>query len=372
MNSFGLGLTDIDDLERNWRESDDDNNNNNNNNNSTTCFRPRSCSPSTDTTRIAGKEEKEKDLKQDLEKYLEKEGNAVEKEGNAVEKEGNAVEPPAKDSPRQTPIQLCTPTSHSQSQTLTEIQNVFTDSQKIAYVGLCSLSIQDMKKRLEPLQKAHLSYVKWSQIFMEKLYVYLDIIAQGTRKSHIERLMIENLASHGLIAQDLSSPIVQEMENGNHELDIRYTILSHLFLLSICDGNYDSRSRSILLKVAQCLDVPYLEVVKLENCIANELRLDEQQDQVKHDDDVVVERNQKEGEKRWMYAGLVTLGGATLIGVTAGLAAPFIGAGIGAALTTFGVAQGAVVGSFMGSAGGIALITGGGVLTGGGIPDFLI
>jgi Protein of unknown function (DUF726) len=62
---------------------------------------------------------------------------------------------------------------------------------------------------------------------------------------------------------------------------------------------------------------------------------------------------------------LLTKGGAALIGVTAGLAAPLIGAGIGAALTGAGVAQGVGVSAFMASSGGIALITSGGVLTGG-------
>jgi hypothetical protein len=56
-----------------------------------------------------------------------------------------------------------------------------------------------------------------------------------------------------------------------------------------------------------------------------------------------------------------------VIGLTAGLAAPFIGAGIGAALTTFGVTGAAGVSTFMASAGGVALITTGGVLTGGGV-----
>lgn len=63
------------------------------------------------------------------------------------------------------------------------------------------------------------------------------------------------------------------------------------------------------------------------------------------------------------------LAGGAVIGLTAGLAAPFIGAGIGAALTTFGVTGAAGVGTFMASAGGVALITTGGVLTGGGISN---
>ncbi len=54
-----------------------------------------------------------------------------------------------------------------------------------------------------------------------------------------------------------------------------------------------------------------------------------------------------------------------MIGLTAGLAAPLIGAGIGSALGMIGVTGAAGIGTFMGSATGLALITTGGVLTGG-------
>jgi hypothetical protein len=67
----------------------------------------------------------------------------------------------------------------SKSHTLSSIQDLFTDSQKIAYVGLCYLSIADYKKKLEPYKKALQSFEKWAEIFMEKLYVYLDLLPQG-------------------------------------------------------------------------------------------------------------------------------------------------------------------------------------------------
>jgi hypothetical protein len=198
--------------------------------------------------------------------------------------------------------------------------------------------------------------------------------------------MIENLADHGLVPSDLSTSLLQDahkaaqdfedsLKNEEEEarspesppMDIRYTILSHLFLLAISDGIYDSRARSMLRTVSSNLEISYSELVRLENCITNRLRVYEDESTVvKHDKTVVGERNTKEGKGRWLYAGIGVLAGGALLGVTAGLAAPFIGAGIGAALTTFGVSQGAVVGGFMASTGGIALITGGGVLTGGG------
>jgi Protein of unknown function (DUF726) len=59
-----------------------------------------------------------------------------------------------------------------------------------------------------------------------------------------------------------------------------------------------------------------------------------------------------------------TLGGGLVIGLSAGLLAPVIGAGLGAAFTTLGVTG--TTGFFAG-AGGAALITTSGALTGSGI-----
>lgn len=58
------------------------------------------------------------------------------------------------------------------------------------------------------------------------------------------------------------------------------------------------------------------------------------------------------------------LGGGLVIGLSAGLLAPVIGAGIGAALTTVGISGTA---GFLGGTAGAAVITTGGVLTGSGI-----
>lgn len=58
------------------------------------------------------------------------------------------------------------------------------------------------------------------------------------------------------------------------------------------------------------------------------------------------------------------IGGGLVIGLSAGLLAPVIGAGLGAALTTIGITG---TTGFLAGAGGAAVITTGGVLTGSGI-----
>ena len=55
------------------------------------------------------------------------------------------------------------------------------------------------------------------------------------------------------------------------------------------------------------------------------------------------------------------IGGGLVIGLSAGLLAPVIGAGLGAALTTVGITG---TTGFLAGAGGAAVITTGGVLTG--------
>jgi hypothetical protein len=66
--------------------------------------------------------------------------------------------------------------------------------------------------------------------------------------------------------------------------------------------------------------------------------------------------------RRLVMMGLATVGGGLVIGLSAGLLAPVIGAGLAAGFTTIGVAG---TGTFLGGVGGAALITSIGVTTGG-------
>ncbi|KAJ3226583.1 hypothetical protein HK099_004610, partial [Clydaea vesicula] len=291
--------------------------------------------------------------------------------------------------------------SMSKSEKIGSLQNIFTDSQKIAYVGLCYLCIRIYKKnRLEKFKNAQKSFENWSSRFMEKLYIYIDLSTE-------ERSMIQQLAEHGLLPSDLSKSLLQDakesaakmnndisknleekkneaLDNGKdstkineedivkdmkiEENDVRYTILGHLFILCISDGTYDSRERALLKTVAEHLCVPSLDVILLEKTIAEQLRVHENDDEVlKEDKNVVIERTKIDTKGRWMMAGLATIAGGAVIGLTAGLAAPLIAGGIGAVLSTVGgVGAAGIAGLNLGGAATIAVVTTGGVLTGGG------
>ncbi|KAJ1562442.1 hypothetical protein HK096_009742, partial [Nowakowskiella sp. JEL0078] len=293
----------------------------------------------------------------------------------------------------------------SKSQKIATIQNVFSESQKLAYSGLCYLGvIQYKKQRLNPIfssggngKRVIEAYDKWAKAFFTKLFVYLEVTED-------EQQMLHQLSEHGIVPSDLSSTLIEDAQKSAEELkksqaaklqkiqtsldrgepppeedllediespsDIRYTVLSHLFIMCISDGVLDSRSRTLLKQVSNYLQVPWLDVLQIERAIAEQLRIAETAGQLKKNVAVVGTRNRIEGRRRWLYMGLATLAGGAVIGLTAGLAAPFIGAGIGAALTTVGISAGAGITGTLTSTAGIAIITSTGVLTGGGMGGF--
>ncbi|THH27236.1 hypothetical protein EUX98_g6953 [Antrodiella citrinella] len=146
-------------------------------------------------------------------------------------------------------------------------------------------------------------------------------------------------------------------------LDIRWTVLCDLFLILIADSVYDARSRVLLEQVAFKLGLGWLDVVKFERRVTEALEIQEEVEQLEHQD-VIESVKKSTRNRRIMMLGLATLGGGLVIGLSAGLLAPVIGAGLGAAFTTIGITG---TTGFLAGAGGAAVITTGGVLTGSGI-----
>ena len=136
-------------------------------------------------------------------------------------------------------------------------------------------------------------------------------------------------------------------------LDIRWTVLCDLFLLLTSEGNYDARSRTLLEQVAQALGLTWLDVTKFEKRIADTLEIEEGAEKLK-DPKLIEERAAQSKKRRYIMMGLATVGGGLVIGLSAGLFAPLIGAGLGAALGTIGIGG---TSAFLGGAGGAALIT---------------
>jgi hypothetical protein len=146
------------------------------------------------------------------------------------------------------------------------------------------------------------------------------------------------------------------------EIDIRWTVLCDLFLILIGDSNYDCRSRVLLELVGKYLEIDWMEVCRFERRIIEALEVQENADKENWNEDEHMEKRRKGAlKKRYMVMGLATVGGGIIIGLSMGLLAPVIGAGLAAGFTTFGITG---TGSFLAGAGGAAIITTTGVMAG--------
>lgn len=304
-------------------------------------------------------------------------------------------------------------------------KTLLTEGQRIAYVGVTRLAIFQMVKDLEGVQptkttRKHLaaavdSMTKWGQQMMIRLYGHMEIDAA-------EQVMIEQLAEHGVQPADLVPPLMQNSrvnnpmaegpfsakescdstrptsfssdscetpssasppppyeEHQNDELpevrmpsqlpsskkldiDLRWTVLCDLFLVLIADSTYDSRSRRLLERVAETMDISWLQICRFEKRVIDALEMQEERNKENWDEAEHMEKRRKDAlKRRYMIMGLATVGGGLVIGLSAGLLAPVIGAGLAAGFTTIGVSG---TSAFLGGVGGTALITSGATITG--------
>ncbi|KAF3933978.1 hypothetical protein ABW19_dt0208728 [Dactylella cylindrospora] len=138
------------------------------------------------------------------------------------------------------------------------------------------------------------------------------------------------------------------------DIDIRWTVLCDLFLVLISDSVYDARSRVLLELVGEYLSISWIDICKFEKKVTDALEMQENTTQNWNESDILEDRARRARNRRYAMMGLATLGGGLVIGLSAGLLAPVIGAGLAAGFTTIGITS---TGAFLGGTGGAALIT---------------
>ncbi|KAJ3767873.1 hypothetical protein FB446DRAFT_753526 [Lentinula raphanica] len=247
----------------------------------------------------------------------------------------------------------------------------------------------------------------WALKIMGRLYYHIGLETQ-------EQQMIESLERHGVRPTDLVPPLVEMKQVINPEwtftntrqqrrkssispsdsieeldepiddgdnaeppipqhitLDMRYTILTSLFLLLIADSVYDSRSRALLFRIGSLLSLSPFDVLLFEGRIVDAVGVSGEDTSeggyeggLQKNEGAVEEQIRRLRRRRIAMLGLATLGGGLVIGLSAGLLAPVIGVGLGTAFSTIGISGAS---SFLAGSAGAAVITTGGVLTGAGI-----
>lgn len=280
--------------------------------------------------------------------------------------------------------------------------------------------IPSTKGTKKTLQKALDAMRKWGQAMMGRLYMHMDIDSaeqimieqlaeHGVQPGDLVRPLMQNARVKNPMAEhdqktstssaasptskngtpttrfstetegsELGSPPPYEVHEGEElpevrtpsqmptsdriDIDLRWTVLCDLFLVLIADSAYDARSRTLLERVGAAMDVTWLQISRFEKRVTDALEMQEQADKENWDESEHMEKRRQMALKRkFMVMGLATVGGGLVIGLSAGLLAPVIGAGLAAGFTTIGVSG---TSAFLGGAGGTAMIASTATLTG--------
>lgn len=150
-------------------------------------------------------------------------------------------------------------------------------------------------------------------------------------------------------------------------------LIIHAFLLlSLSLGSYDPRSRTVLLQLCNSLNVPVTILLQQESSTAHALIISSQSESNATSKSQIslpttseltaqpqVQKRIDDGRntRRWKI-GLASVAGAVVIGVTGGLAAPLVAAGLGTLLGGIGLG-GTVAAGYLGAMAASAPLVGG-------------
>ncbi|EGV60818.1 DUF726-domain-containing protein [Yamadazyma tenuis ATCC 10573] len=255
---------------------------------------------------------------------------------------------------------------------LQSTREMLNEGQKFSYVGIVKLIMVDMAAELAGIKQSTTSKVARQLSASQKNFANWSMYISGKVYSHLnvnedEQKMIENLSIHGVNVSDLTSSLVKEDDRKPGPLSLDWVLVCDLFLLLLSDGYYDSRSRALLMRFANELAIEKIEVFQFERRLLNSLELEtkdkslEDKEDKLNDKQIIQKYIKRNKGRRMAYIGLATVGGTLAIGLSAGLLAPVIGAGLAAGLTTVGIGG---TSGFLAGVGGTTIITTGGVMLG--------
>ncbi|KXT10836.1 hypothetical protein AC579_1950 [Pseudocercospora musae] len=137
--------------------------------------------------------------------------------------------------------------------------------------------------------------------------------------------------------------------------DQRALIMHSLLLLLLSLEHYHAESRTLLLRISTSLDLPPDVLGQDESKTARALLA--AAENMSADEETKKKAEENRNSRKWKV-GLATVGGAVLIGVTGGLAAPLLAAGLGTVMGGLGLAGTAAAG-YLGALAGSSVLIGG-------------
>jgi hypothetical protein len=136
----------------------------------------------------------------------------------------------------------------------------------------------------------------------------------------------------------------------------RALILHSLVLILLSLEHYSAHSRVLILYLTSSLDLPLSVLKKDEETVAQGL-LEAASQQMNADAETKKAAEESQTARKWKV-GLASVAGAALIGVTGGLAAPLLAAGVGSVMGGIGLGATAAAG-YLGTLAGSSVLVGG-------------
>ncbi|XP_034946233.1 transmembrane and coiled-coil domain-containing protein 4-like isoform X2 [Chelonus insularis] len=225
------------------------------------------------------------------------------------------------------------------SKNLSHAKLSISDSGVYSFLSICAICLP----QLFPSEWN----AEFNRNYIKKLCQYLGA---NKRIESVMLVFVEGNSSHEC------NPYIELLLQEKTFSQKAIVIIQHAVLFAVQNGEYDARQRVLARRLAELFKVPFDLIELYEHSLVNllsketECRTEEEKKETERRDKI-------RRIKRYASVGIATIAGGTLIGLTGGLAAPFIGVGVGtilggasaAALTsTAGVA---IIGSVFGVAG---------------------
>ncbi|KAK7565386.1 hypothetical protein IWX49DRAFT_12074 [Phyllosticta citricarpa] len=221
--------------------------------------------------------------------------------------------------------------------------------------------IEKIKKELatpevQELHRAAVTFVNsWRVSVLQRLGEVLQVKSEAVRQAKEARKRASTQASPSDDNSPSPLPVPIYTTLTSLTIESRTLLLHSLLLLLLSLENYPSHSRLLLLYLTSSLALPASALIDRETAVATALLTG-----VKHlsaDEETSRAASSNSKSRKWKV-GIATVAGAALIGVTGGLAAPLLAAGVGTVVGGLGLGATAVGGLLGGLAGSSVLVGG--------------
>lgn len=199
--------------------------------------------------------------------------------------------------------------------------------------------------RLQELRKNTLaSFDDWRQAVVERIAEAVDSNAEVMNE--VQHAVHSTPSADGTKTPEvptlyfpIPTPLISSLPHGYPPM-----VINAILLLVLSLERYDARSRVLLLLLSSSLGVPFSNLIEQESHTAGALV----KAALMSADEESKKRSDKHKASKWWKVGLASVAGAAVIGVTGGLAAPLVAAGLGSVIGGVGLG-GTVAAGYLGA-----------------------